>query len=581
MRQVRSGSASATSRLGPSERSAAIEALDGGVFDVVVIGGGVTGAGCALDAAARGLSVALVEQRDLAAGTSSRSSKLIHGGLRYLEQLNFGLVREALRERGLLVETLAPHLVKPVPFLYPLRHRVWERAYVGAGVALYDALAAIGGNPLPRHRHLSKRAVLEQIPSLRASTLVGGVQYWDAQVDDARHTMTVARTAARFGAVVATSVRAIDLTRRDGRVTGVEAVCLETGRPLHVTAGAVVNATGVWTDRIEEMSGADGIHVTASKGIHVVIPRDRIDGDSGLIIRTEKSVLFMIPWGDFWIVGTTDTPWALDLAHPAASRGDIDYVLGHLNAVIDAPVGVDDIIGVYAGLRPLLAGESDATSKLSREHAVVETAPGLFTVAGGKYTTYRVMAEDTIDAATADFSPAPAAGCTETTPLVGADGYRALWNRRSSLVDEWGLTAATVERLLGRYGTVASDVADLAASDPAMAKPIPGGSGQLMAEAAYATTHEAALHLDDVLTRRTRISIETPDRGLTAAQAIAPVMAGLLGWDDDAVARELAHYGARVAAERDSQRMPDDHTADAARLGAPDVRVGMRTSTDD
>ena len=236
MRQVRSGSASATSRLGPSERSAAIEALDGGAFDVVVIGGGVTGAGCALDAAARGLSVALVEQRDLAAGTSSRSSKLIHGGLRYLEQLNFGLVREALRERGLLVETLAPHLVKPVPFLYPLRHRVWERAYVGAGVALYDALAAIGGNPLPRHRHLSKRAVLEQIPSLRASTLVGGVQYWDAQVDDARHTMTVARTAARFGAVVATSVRAIDLTRRDRRVTGVEAVCLETGRPLHVTA---------------------------------------------------------------------------------------------------------------------------------------------------------------------------------------------------------------------------------------------------------------------------------------------------------------------------------------------------------
>ena len=175
----------------------------------------------------------------------------------------------------------------------------------------------------------------------------------------------------------------------------------------------------------------------------------------------------------------------------------------------------------------------------------------------------------------------PQPSCTETTPLAGADGYRALWNRRSALVDEWGLTPATVERLLGRYGTLASDVADLAASDPALAEPIPGGSGQLMAEAAYATTHEAALHLDDVLTRRTRISIETPDRGLTAAQAIAPVMAGLLGWDDDAVARELAHYGARVAAERDSQRMPDDHTADAARLGAPDVRVGMRTSTDD
>jgi glycerol-3-phosphate dehydrogenase len=471
--------------------------------------------------------------------------------------------------------------VRPVSFLYPLQHRVWERAYVGSGIALYDVLAAIGGNTMPRHRHLSRSGALELIPALDASSLVGGIQYWDAQVDDARHTMMLARTAARHGAVVATSVRATGLMLDGERVTGVEATCLETGRRLHTSARAVINATGVWTDRVEEMSGRDGVHVTASKGIHLVVPRDRLRSDSGMIIRAGKSVLFLVPWGAHWIVGTTDTPWTLDLAHPAASRTDIEYVLGHLNSVLAAPIAPDDIVGVYAGLRPLLSGESDATSKLSREHAVVQTAPGLFTVAGGKYTTYRVMAEDTVDAAVGGFAPTPPASRTDETPLVGADGYAAMLNGRTRLAADQGLDVGTVERLLGRYGSLVSDLFTMIEDDPTLADPVPGAPGYLMAEAKYAATHEAALHLDDVLTRRTRISIETTDRGLEAARAVAPIMQTELGWDDATLQRELAHYDARVAAERESQQMPDDHTADAARLGAPDVRVGMRTSTDD
>jgi glycerol-3-phosphate dehydrogenase len=570
------------SRLGPAARARALDDLDNDQFDVVVIGAGVTGTGCALDAATRGLRVAMIEQRDLASGTSSRSSKLIHGGLRYLEQLNFRLVMEALRERGLLVRDLAPHLVRPVRFLYPLQHRVWERAYIGSGVLLYDVLAAMGRtNVLPYHRHLSRSGALERIPALKRDSLVGGIEYSDGQVDDARHTMFVARTAARLGATVAPSVRATGFIKDGSRITGVEAVCLETGRPLRIDARVVINATGVWTDRVEDLSGEDALRVTASKGIHIVVPKDRIESNAGMIIRTEKSVLFMVPWGRHWIIGTTDTEWNLDLAHPAASLTDIEYVLDHVNSVLDPPIGHDDIEGVYAGLRPLLSGETDATSKLSREHAVVETAPALVTVAGGKYTTYRVMAEDTIDFAARYLGGSIPKSATRITPLLGADGFQARMNARHRIASEYDVSADLVERLLWRYGSLVDDVLDLASQRPELGEVLPGTEDHLAAEVVYAATHEGALHLDDVLTRRTRVSIETWDRGLTAAAAAAPLMAEVLGWDEAAVERELAHYRARVEAEFESQRMPDDHTADAARLGAPDVRVGMRTSRDD
>ncbi|MDP9417699.1 MAG: glycerol-3-phosphate dehydrogenase/oxidase, partial [Actinomycetota bacterium] len=347
--------------LSPEYRRRALARMRDEAFDVVVVGGGVVGTGAALDPPTRGLTVALVEARDFAAGTSSRSSKLIHGGLRYLEQLNAGLVREALHERGLLLHRLAPHLVKPVPFLFPLTHRWWERIYVGAGLLLYDTMG--GARQLPRARHLSRRAALAMAPALRANALVGGIVYHDAQVDDARHTLTVARTAVAHGAAVASSARVDGFLRDGGRVTGVRVSDLETGDEIHMRSRQVILATGVWSEDVERLLGGPSqLTIRPSKGVHLVVPRVRIDMDVGLIVRTEQSVLFVIPWGDHWLIGTTDTPWHLDKAHPAASRSDIDYLLAQANRLLNSRLTADDVEGVYAGLRPLLAGESDATA---------------------------------------------------------------------------------------------------------------------------------------------------------------------------------------------------------------------------
>jgi glycerol-3-phosphate dehydrogenase len=555
-----------------------------GTLDVLVVGGGVTGAGVALDAASRGLDVGLVEQRDWAAGTSSRSSKLIHGGLRYLEQLNFGLVREALRERQLLLSRLCPHLVQPVPFLYPLTHPVWERAYVGAGVALYDGMAGLftRDHALPRHRHLTRSGALRVAPALKRGALVGAIQYWDAQVDDARHTLTVGRTAAAYGAAVATSARVVGFLREGERVVGAVVHDLEGGDELAVRARVVVNASGVWTDDVQELAGRGRIRVRASKGVHLVVPRDRIHADTGMILRTESSVLFVIPWPSpprqrHWIIGTTDTDWDLAKGHPAASRTDIDYLLERVNAVLSTALSPADVEGVYAGLRPLLSGESEATSQLSREHAVVQGVAGLVTVAGGKYTTYRVMAADAVDAAARALDRKVPPSPTAEVPLLGSDGYRPLWNARHRLAAGSGVHVARIEHLLGRYGSKVSELLDLVGEDAALGRPLDGADDYLAVEVVYATSHEGALHLDDVLTRRTRISIETWDRGVTAAGQAAELMGRALGWDETTREREVEHYLARVEAERSSQRQTDDATADAARMGAPDVRMGAST----
>lgn len=563
-----------TDALTPARRAESHDKLTNGKVDVVVIGGGVTGVGCALDAATRGLSVALLEQRDLASGTSSRSSKLIHGGLRYLEQLDFKLVFEALKERSLLVNNLAPHLVQPVSFLYPLKHRLWERPYVGAGIGLYDLLASRGTNPLPRHRHLSRKGASRIAPGLDPSTFIGAVVYSDAQVDDARHTLSVARTAAGHGAHILTSTRVTGIRRNGDRATGVTATCLETGRPLDIEAGVVINATGVWNDDISEMLGAGKLRVRASKGIHILVPRDRLDSGTGIILRTEKSVLFIIPWRAHWLIGTTDTDWDLDRAHPAASRTDIEYLLQRVNAVVRRPIGFEDIQGVYAGLRPLLSGESEDTSKLSREHAVARPVPGFITVAGGKYTTYRVMAADAVDAAVAELGRDVPDSVTAEIPLHGADGYHAWLNQRNRLADESGLAATTIDHLLARHGGRIGDVLDLIADRQDLAQPVAHGHPYLRAEVLHAAANEGALHLDDVLTRRTRLSIESWDRAADVAVPTASLMAEVLGWSDATLKDEVAHYEARVAAERDSQTQLDDQTADAARLGAPDVRTG-------
>ena len=560
--------------LSPAAREAALETMGSTELDVLVVGGGVVGAGAALDAATRGLTVGLVEARDFASGTSSRSSKLIHGGLRYLEMLDFRLVAEALSERGLLIDKLAPHLIRPVPFLYPLKHRGWERLYAGAGVALYDALARISGNGagLPLHRHLTRRGARRIVPSLRKDALVGALQYYDAQVDDARHTMFIARTAAAYGAHVATRSRVVGLLREGERVTGAQVHDLESGETTEVRARQVINATGVWTDDTQALVGERGqFKVRASKGIHLVVPRDRIQGSSGLILRTEKSVLFVIPWGRHWIIGTTDTDWSLDKAHPAASAADIDYILDHVNEVLEQPLTHADVEGVYAGLRPLLSGESDATSKLSREHAVAHTAPGLVVVAGGKYTTYRIMAKDAVDAAVHALDAKVPESVTADVPLLGAEGYSALKNGRYQLAQRYGLHVARVEHLLGRYGSLVQEVLDLVAGDPTLGEPLAGAPDYLRAEVVYAASHEGARHLEDVLARRTRISIETFDRGIGSVEEAARLMAPVLGWSDDQIDREVEHYRKRVDAERESQRMPDDETADSARMGAPEV----------
>jgi glycerol-3-phosphate dehydrogenase len=563
-----------TARLCPGGRSAALDALAGVEYQVLVVGGGVVGAGVALDAATRGLSVGLVEARDFASGTSSRSSKLIHGGLRYLEQLNVGLVREALTERSLLLQRIAPHLVRPVPFLFPFTHHVWERGYVGAGVTAYDLLGFSLGQArgLPGHRQLTRRGTLRLAPALKRSAVTGAIQYWDAQVDDARYVVTLIRTAAGYGAQVASRTQVTGFLREGERVTGVRAVDLETGAELEIRAQQVVNATGVWTDEVQAMVGGRGvINVRASKGVHLIVPRDRIHSRTGIIMRTPVSVLFVIPWGRHWILGTTDTDWSLDKAHPAASRADIDYVLAQVNQVLAVPLTREDVAGVYAGLRPLLAGESESTSRLSREHVVAHPVPGLVMIAGGKYTTYRVMARDAVDAVAHALDAWVPPSCTDSVPLAGADGYVALWNARYRMAQSSGLHVARIEHLLRRYGSLTAEVLDIIAAEPYLGRALAGADDYLRAEVVYAVTHEGARHLDDVLARRTRISIETWDRGLSAAAEAAGLMAKPLRWDCDQEARELGHYRAAIAAERASQEAPTDQAADALLLDAPEI----------
>ena len=564
----------ATAALSPQDRSRALAEMQEDELDLVIVGGGVVGGGAALDAVTRGLSVGILEARDWASGTSSRSSKLIHGGLRYLEMLDFRLVREALKERGLLLQRLAPHLVRPVPFVYPLTHRGWERLYVAAGLTLYDALAALSSTAsgVPRHKHLTKRQALRLVPSMRKDALVGAVQYYDAQVDDARHTMFLVRTAVAYGALAANRSRVTGFIRQGERVTGVRVRDLETGRDLEIRAKQVLNATGVWTDDTQSLVGERGqFRVRASKGIHLVVPRDRIQSQCGLILRTPTSVLFVIPWGRHWIIGTTDTDWSLDKAHPAASSNDIDYILEHVNKALVIPLTREDVEGVYAGLRPLLAGESETTSALSREHVVGHPTPGLVVVAGGKYTTYRVMAADAVDEVARGLDGRVSASCTERIPLLGAEGYDAAWNGRHRTATRYGIHVAWVEHLLQRYGSLATEVLDLCAADPVLAEKLSGADDYLAAEVVYAVSHEGARHLDDVLTRRTRISIETWDRGVSAALPAASLMAPILGWSDEQQRKEIEHYLARVEAERASQQQPDDETADSARMGAPEI----------
>ncbi|MFI7482354.1 glycerol-3-phosphate dehydrogenase/oxidase [Kocuria sp. M1R5S2] len=567
--------------LSPAERRRALTELsEGPELDVLVVGGGITGAGIALDAATRGLRTGIVEAQDWAGGTSQWSSKLVHGGLRYLQQLDFKLVSEALRERELLLDFLAPHLVKPVPFLYPLTHRFWERPYVTAGIGLYDALAHIGAKvaTLPFQRHYSFAGVQRVFPDIRPGSMVGAVQYWDGRVDDARLVLTVVRTAVRYGALAANRARAVDFPKDgSGRVVGATVRDLETGAELTVRAKKVIAATGVWTEQTQDRAGAEGgLKVLASKGIHIIVPRERIRGERGLILQTEKSVLFIIPWERYWIIGTTDTPYHQELRHPVATAEDIDYVIDHANVVLDRPLTRDDVIGTYAGLRPLLqpgtkAGGDEQSTKISREHTVTEVVPGLISIAGGKLTTYRVMAQDAVDLALGEERARELPSVTDRTPLLGADGYLALTRRAAGLGARHGWSEEQVQHLLSRYGSALEEIVDLVADRPDLNRPLAGAPAYLRAEIVHACTHEGALHLEDVFATRTRLTWEQARHGLDAVEEIADLAAEALGWDGRRRAAEVEAYQARCRAEDAAAGTADDAAAAAARAAAPDV----------
>ena len=383
--------------------------------------------------------------------------------------------------------------------------------------------------------------------------------------------MNIARTAAAYGAHVASRTKVVGFLREGDRVVGARVRDLENDTEFDVRAKVVVNAGGVWTNEIQEMVGGRGaLDVEASKGIHLVVPRNRIRGDAGFITKTETSVLFVIPWRHHWIIGTTDTPWDLDLAHPAASRADINYVLEHVNKLLRTPLDHTDVQGVYAGLRPLLKGATEPTSRIAREHTVVAPVQGLVMIAGGKLTTYRVMARDAVDAAAKSLEGKVGPSITHRVPLLGAGGFEARTNQRVALARSSGLDIAWIDHLLGRFGGLIDEVLELIANRPELGEPLAGAEDYLAAEVVYAVTHEGARHLDDVLARRTRISIETFDRGTHSARRAAELMGGELGWDGERLEDEVDHYLRRVEAERQSQEKLTDQEADEARVKAPE-----------
>ncbi|MET0772183.1 MAG: glycerol-3-phosphate dehydrogenase/oxidase [Candidatus Limnocylindrales bacterium] len=522
--------------MNPTEgRARAIEALRGERFDVLIVGGGITGTGALLDAVSRGLRAALIEQDDLAVGTSSRSSKLIHGGLRYLEQFRFGLVREALAERRTLMR-IAPHLVHLEPFTVPLHGSPLQVPYLGAGLVLYGLLGA--GFP----RYLTPGGAKRAIPALRAQRLRGAFVYRDGVEDDARLVVAVARTAIERGGVLATRVRATGLTTSaDGRSTGVEAMDLVSGEGLRIAADSVIDATGATGGPGGPFAHHAGeVRVMPSVGIHIVLDRARIPASGGLTMRIPGRVLFLIPWGRRWIVGTTDHPWDGPVDRPTAPADQVDEVLANLNETIDPPVGRADVIATFAGIRPLAASD-ESTVKASREHVVESPIPGLLTVRGGKYTTYRRIARDVVDAA---LGPKRGRSPSATADLVLAGGAPS--PAPPDVARD--LDPALLAALAGRYGSETSRVLELGAERGLLGRLHPDAD-HIEAEAVWAVEQELAWSLDDILARRLRLAIETSDHGASVAERVAAIVGPALGWDDARRAAEVAAYTASAARE--------------------------------
>ena len=531
-------------------RKADLVVLANETWDVLVVGGGIVGAGALLDAASRGLRAALVEQDDIAAGTSSRSSRLIHGGLRYLEQFRFGLVREALAERSRLLR-LAPHLVTIAPLLFPVYGVPFlSKAFYDTGLTLYDVLGARhdGG----WHRRLSRQEALDLAPTLRTKGLRGGLIYHDGIEDDARYTLAVVRTAQAAGATAVTRVRATGV--RSGPAQALQIVRLDdlaTGSRLEVRTRTVVDATGVWAAEPGHPFRAGGLRILPSRGAHLVVPRSRIPNNTGLTIRVPGKVVFLVPWPDYWLIGTTDALYEGPADHPAAAGWEVDRLLATVNGTMDVNLTRADVVGTYAGLRPLIAPSDGSTVKASREHRVTIGSDGVVRISGGKYTTYRVMARDVIDAALGPETVRARPSRTADWALIGAADAdtRARIVRELMTIPTFAADGPSiVERLVARHGTQAPAVVALGA-DLDLRRPLVAGRPYLEAEVAWAVRHELALSLDDVLARRLRLAAELPDRGAAVAPRVAEIIGRELGWGASRQALEVQLYLASATRE--------------------------------
>ncbi|MBM3660361.1 MAG: glycerol-3-phosphate dehydrogenase/oxidase, partial [Actinobacteria bacterium] len=521
------------------DRTAALERLATEEFDVVVVGGGITGAGCALDAVSRGLKTALVERDDFAFGTSSRSSKLVHGGVRYLQHREFGLVREALAERQIALNN-APHLVQAMPFLIPIvtDNGLIDRRIsrlLGAVLWMYDLS---GGLRIKKaHKRVTKAEALARVPTLDPDRLASGYVYYDGQADDARLTLALARTAADLGAVVVNYAPAVAITKSaSGRATGVR-VSAE-GREIEVRARAVVNAAGVWADDIRAFDeGAHAATLRPAKGVHITVPWDRVRNEIAMFVPVpfDGRAVFVIPWGDVTYIGTTDDDYDGDVDDPQCTADDVDYLLRAVNSALVDPLTPDDVIATWAGLRPLLAtAPSEKTADLSRRHGIRVSGAGVVTITGGKLTTYRAMARDTIDQVDQVLDGQHRSCRTKKLPLTGARGYRAP-----------APDAPALDRhLAGRYGTEATAVRRLIAADPTLGEPLVPGLPYVRAEAVYAVREEMAQTLGDVLDRRTRCRILDRAATAAAAESVGRLLAPEWGWDDATSAAAVAAYRA-------------------------------------
>jgi glycerol-3-phosphate dehydrogenase len=530
------------------DRRAAVQRLTSERLDVLIVGGGIVGSGALLDAASRGLRAGLIEQDDIASGTSSRSSRLIHGGLRYLEQFRFGLVFEALAERARLLR-LAPHLVRLEPLLFPIYGLpLVHRAFYGSGILLYDLLGSRREGGFARH--LGRDETLEWTPVLRRDGLRGSIVYHDGVEDDARYTLAVLRTAVREGATAATRVRATGPLARAGRVVGVHARDLVDDTDIEIEADRVVDATGVWTARPDAPLGG-GARVLPSKGAHLVVRRDRIPSRTGLTIRVPGRIVFLVPWPGHWLIGTTDAAYDGPVDRPAATADDVEELLDEVNRTLDVDLSRSDVLGTYAGLRPLaVSGSPGSTVKASREHRVTTEPNGLVRVTGGKYTTYRVMAQDAIDAALGQDEARRRPSATAELRLVGALPRPDLDTLSSRLVVEEGLDGAVAARLVARHGSEAREVVAFGKEKGLLNRLAPDVE-HVEAEVAWAARHELALSLDDVLARRTRLAQERPDRAASIAPRAAEILGAELGWDGARRSREVTGFLAAARREFD------------------------------